>query len=223
MSLTLPRLRQDHKHVAAVLTLIEAEVDTLAADRSLNVGLIESAVLYFREYFSRFHQPKENLIFGHLVGQKVELSKRIFPLLEDHRDLLDRVKGFENALTKLQPRDPASRDDFCERAKRFVERQRAHLVAEETLFYPEAERWLTASQWAEVDNYMPGEVDPLSKSPIDPAFAALAAAMPAALGQQDSTDLREKDDREVVGIFKSPDAFQTAIDELLSSGFNRWI
>jgi hemerythrin-like domain-containing protein len=221
MSLTLPRLRQDHQNVGAVLEVIEAEIDIVAAGGRLNVSLIEAVILYFRQYFTRFHQTKEDLIFGHLVGQAVIFSKHIFPLVQDHRELLERVSAFERGIAGLRLDDPESRDDFCQQARRFIERQREHLAAEEKYFYPEAQRLLTAQQWAEVDSYLPDELDPLSRSPLDPAFAALVQAMPRSFSQKDAANSEQQNVREVVGIFRSSQDFQIAIDELLSAGFDR--
>ncbi len=222
MSTTLPRLRQDHQNVALVLELIEGQVESVAKGGDLNFNLIEAAVLYFQRYFTLFHQPKEDIIFGHLVGHVGDYSQNIFPLLDDHRELEGRIDILVGAVRALNSGDQASRDDLCQATRNFVERQREHLGAEEKFFYPEAERLLTAQQWAEVDRYLPDAQDPLLQSPRDSSFAALVQAM-SRLGQShaETPIAGEQASCEVVGIFERTEDFQAAIDELLSAGFDR--
>jgi hemerythrin-like domain-containing protein len=221
MSATLTRLRQDHKNVAQVLNLIEAQSKTAAtAGGLINLPLLKAAILYFRQYFTHFHQVKEDLIFGHLLGVISDSPRTIFPLVKDHRELLKRVDDLERGVEGLQCDGPVSREDLGQAAARFVECQRAHLAAEEKFFYPEAERWLSAQHWAEVESYEPDAVDPLSEKPMHPDFAVLVKAITALSGGL-HLNAHEADAREAVGVFGSSQDFQMAIDELLSSGFDR--
>lgn len=219
MSISLRRLRRDHRNVEIVLALIEEQVDRATCGVEPDMALLNAAIAYFREYFTVFHQPKEEIIFGHLVGHVKNFAHEIFPLLDDHRALACRVDELERALKAVNGADQAALKDFIAAARSFIRSQREHLSAEERYFYPDAERILSGPQWAEVDRYLPGAQDPLSQVPPSAVFAPLARAVRVerALTQAEG----EGAHREVVGIFDQPEDLQAAIDELLQSGFHR--
>jgi hemerythrin-like domain-containing protein/Flp pilus assembly pilin Flp len=202
MYAALPRLKQDHKNVASVLAVIEEQGKAVANGGEHDPVLMEAAIRYFGQYFTQFHQVKEDLIFGHLLGRVGDFPRKIFPLVEDHRQLLKWIDALDRALKNLENGGSTSRKRFSQTVAGFVERQRAHLTAEEEFFYPEAERWLNEQQWREVES-MPNAIDPLAPE-----------QRPRPGGAQEGA-------REAVGIFLTSADLQRAIDTLLSSGFNR--
>ncbi len=222
MYAALPRLRQDHKNVASVLTMIEEQGQAVANGGEINRALMDAAILYFRQYFTHFHQAKEDLIFGHLLGRVGDFPRKIFPLVEDHRQLLQWMESLDNAAKNLSHGDAVARKRFSQTVAGFVERQRAHLAAEEAFFYPEAERWLNERQWREVAS-LPDAIDPLAETPVNPAYAVLVEAMPKDSEKQHPQRgvAPAAGAREAVGIFLTSDDLQQAIDALLSSGFHR--
>jgi hemerythrin-like domain-containing protein len=174
----LPRLRQNHRNALSVLAVVEREAAAVEGGEQPDADVLDLAIVYFRQYFTLFHQPKEELIFGHLIGHAPNCAREVFRLLDDHRALLERIGVLERAFGALKRDDRSStRRAFCRAARFFVDHQREHVSAEEKFFYVEVERWLTAEQWAEVDRYMPNEQDPLSREAPDPSFAKLRSAI----------------------------------------------
>lgn len=222
MYAALPRLRQDHKNVASVLTVIEEQGKAVANGGEHDPVLMEAAIRYFGQYFTQFHQIKEDLIFGHLLGRCGDFPRKIFPLVEEHRQLLKWIDALARALKNLEHGGATARKRFSQIVAGFVKRQREHLAAEEEFFYPEAERWLNEQQWREVES-MPNAVDPLAQTPVNPSFAALVRAIPRPAPEQQPNPgaRKEKGAREAVGIFLTSVDLQQAIDTLLTSGFNR--
>lgn len=219
MPSTLRRLREDHRNVEIVLALIEKQADRAMRGIEPDKALLNAAVAYFREYFTSFHQPKEEIIFGHLVGHVRNFGSEIFPLLDDHRALVSRIDALERVLKTVNGSDRNALKAFGAASRRFIKGQREHLASEEQYLYPKAQHALSEPQWAEVDRYMPHAQDPLAQMPPAPAFAPLARAV--RLERDLARTVTEEGRREVVGIFDQPEELQAAIDDLLSSGFHR--
>ena len=73
---------------------------------------------------------------------------------------------------------------------RYVNVYLDHMLLEETVILPEAQRWLSATEWQELDDAFGSNRDPLSgKYPADPAYQRLFAQIvlnaPAPIGVGD--------------------------------------
>jgi hemerythrin-like domain-containing protein len=188
MSTTLARLRQDHNSVSIVLSVIDREIDTAAGGNDPDADLLFHAILYFKHYYIRFHQAKEDLIFGHLILHVPAFAQEVYSLLEVHRALFEEIGILERSVNSLCWDDPPSRERFCTAARIFVSRQRQHLGAEEKYFYPNAEQWLTVQEWAEVDRYLPDERDPLTGLVASASIEKLADAIRSISAERSSRD-----------------------------------
>lgn len=160
-----------------VLRVVEREGEAAVGRHNPDLDLVNAAILYVQRYSIKVHQVREELIFGHLICHFPKFGRDVFLLLDQHRKLEMQVGLLERSLRTVDPSDPSSRQEFCDTVHTFVDSKAEHIRAEEQLFYPSAERWLTADEWAEVDHFMPNEQDPLGSETADSAFAGLREAI----------------------------------------------
>lgn len=176
MPTCLQRLRQDHRDMSVVLTSMEEQVDRVTRCLQPDMALLNAVVSYFRNYVVAVHQPKEEVIFGHLIGRVKNFAGVLAPLLADHRALAPRVDKLEEVLTAMGSADQAAFNRFCEIARRFIQVLRGHLSAKEKYLFREAERFLNAQEWAEVERCNPDLAEPLSQGPAQFTSASAARA-----------------------------------------------
>lgn len=155
VSTTLEKLRRDHRFFARLLKAVTHQIDLAAAGGTENRAFLKAIIAYFEAYPATHHHPCEELIYGHLICQRPSDARGVFTLLDDHHGLAHRTDAFRTALEALG-HSPKSRAVFISEARAFVASQLAHIQAEEAQFFPDAERVLTPTQWAEVDRGLCG-------------------------------------------------------------------
>ncbi len=149
-SATLEKLRRDHRLFARLLRAVSHQVDLVAAGRTANRPFLAAITAYFESYPSTHHHPCEELIYGHLICQRPGDARGVFALLDEHHELAHRTDALRIAIEAVGE-DAKSRAVFISEARAFVAAQMAHIHAEETQFFPDAEIFLTPMQWAEID------------------------------------------------------------------------
>ncbi|MBY0508602.1 MAG: hemerythrin domain-containing protein [Rhodospirillaceae bacterium] len=151
----LVQLRQDHTNFAFLLDALEREVNSLAADGRGDAPLMLSIVAYFEGYPAIYHHPAEDVIYGHLLCHVPTFGERIFALLKDHEQLAGHTGHVRSVLEITDIHDPAGRRRIIDEVGDFIADERRHMSAEEQSFFPNAARYLTTEQWAEVGRARP--------------------------------------------------------------------
>ncbi len=159
MSRTLEKLRRDHVNFSRFLDAVASEAAAAVSGKHPNIALLRAIVGYFEDYPAKHHHPSEELIYGHLICRMPEGAGDVFKLLEEHRGLSERTAALRKAVDGLEE-NTASPDAFAREADQFVAEQRRHLISEESKFFRDAERFLTADQWAEIDRGLSPHEDP---------------------------------------------------------------
>lgn len=161
MSATLPLLRRDHVNFVRLLETFERQLDAAENGGPYSIELTKMILTYFRGYPRKVHHPKEDLIYSALVLEMPDNASNVFHVIQDHRELAERLEAVEQSLSHLDPVSEASVGIFCHQARRFIEKERQHIALEEGHLYPSAARRLTPKEWAGIDRFMADEMDPL--------------------------------------------------------------
>jgi hemerythrin-like domain-containing protein len=144
-------LKSDHHLFTVLLDAAAEQIDALEANGAADAALLKAIAGYFTNYPQTFHHPLEEVIYGHLACCMPGFADDVYGLVEDHKDVAERARAFRGATELLDAHDPSARRQYIRLARAFVEGERAHLTAEEQLFFPYAERLLSRQQWAEVE------------------------------------------------------------------------
>jgi len=94
-------------------------------------------------------------------------------LRAEHEELNRLLEDFMAARGNLLSDPQAPREKFLAVARKFVARYRAHMRAEEEVFFPASLRLLSEEDWAEVDGRALSRTDPLFGDPFEARYEKL--------------------------------------------------
>ncbi len=78
-------LRGDHRNMALLLDLLDAEIDKLAASEEPDYDLVRDIMLYVTEYPDVVHHPKEDIVYRHLKSLRPEIRTELERVETDHQ------------------------------------------------------------------------------------------------------------------------------------------
>ena len=125
-------LRQEHKDVARLLDLVEAQIDGTA---TLDLELLHEVLEYCLTYPDQYHHPKEDLIYRALC----EHDRRVEPAIEDleaeHEELAVLTREFAALVEKARAEGAHSPLGFKALGRSFLDFYRQHMTKEEQWFF----------------------------------------------------------------------------------------
>ena len=160
---TLRILRDEHRSLAAVLHGFLHLVRDIRAGRATPDFALLGAMLHYIDMFpERLHHPKEDAYLFRLLRLRCQAARPILDRLEDeHRAGQGKIRSLEQALLRYQHGGPTQFHPFDAAAEAYAAFEFAHMHVEETELMPLAERFLTPSDWSEIDRAFLDHDDPL--------------------------------------------------------------
>ena len=177
MTAAIPILQSDHVNFASLLNVLERQINVAEDSGIPSVELIKLVLAYFRDYPRKVHHPKEDLIYGALLPHLQNQASSLFNVIQDHRELSERIETLEQSLWAVDSGSPASLAEslelFCNQARRFIDKEREHMAMEEGHLYPSAVQHLSPEEWAGIDKFMANEKDLLFSGPDSSQYKKL--------------------------------------------------
>ncbi|MBP0618872.1 hemerythrin domain-containing protein [Cupriavidus consociatus] len=163
----------DHINFAALLDLLEEQVNAFYRDEQPNYRLMAMIIDYLRSYGDCVHHPREDVAYALLVERSPDMDIVVSRLLQEHRviaavgeELLGRLREAESDVI-------TSRTALEAAAAMYLAYYRNHLSTEEKQVMPRAAQRLTEEDWAEVSDTVPDGSDPLLGDDAQERFATL--------------------------------------------------
>ena len=135
--------------------------------------VLAAIAAYFVGFPDRCHHPKEDLIYRKMRVRNPELAQTVPDLEAEHEEIAPLAHKFWEAVQSVLQGAEISRNTFDEVARHFVRVQRRHMEMEEEHFLPLAQQILTRHDWAEIDERITREEDPVFGGKVPQVFAAL--------------------------------------------------
>ena len=186
---SLQIIRDEHASLAAMLQsmrmLVEKGPDT---SRTVFFDVVRAMLFYIDEYPERLHHPKEsNLLFPKVVKASPKVLGAVDRLERDHMYSEKAARELQHLLLSWELLGAARRPAFEEAFKKYVDFYLDHMKLEEDVILPEAEKTLSAQDWAEVDAAFEQNADPLTgKYPptaeYEKLFSMIVQRAPAPIG-----------------------------------------
>jgi hemerythrin-like domain-containing protein len=185
---TLRIIREEHSALAAMLRSI---VLLLAQHRRQgsqpDFGALRAMLFYVDEFPEKRHHRKESELLFPKLRARTPLMREVFDRLDDDHARGERnIRDLEHALLAFEMMGESRREAFEQAADRYVTFYLAHMALEEQDILPLAERVLTDSDWAELDEAFAANRDPLTghAPPEDyqALFTRIVNAVPAPIG-----------------------------------------
>ncbi len=182
-------IHEEHAALAAMLQSMHMLVDKGPGDgRKPFFDVLRAMLFYIDEYPERLHHPKEsNLLFPKVVKASPKVLGAIDRLERDHMYSEKAARELQHLLLAWELLGASRRAAFDEAFKKYVDFYLDHMKLEEDVILPEAEKTLSAQDWAEVDAAFAQNADPLSgKYPptaeYEKLFSLIVQRAPAPVG-----------------------------------------
>lgn len=169
---TFVLLQLEHRTIAHLLELVEAQLRRLERDDEADFDLLELVLNYFRVYPEACHHPKEDLVFRRLQLTDPEAAATVGDLLGGHEALETLTAQVAELVGQAQDSgEPPAQ--LLEGLREFVHRNRSHLEEEESEFFPLVASKLSKDEWDVIDFAMFDMEDPIYNESTENRFIQL--------------------------------------------------
>jgi hemerythrin-like domain-containing protein len=163
----------EHVNFAALLDLLEAEVDRFSRGQAPDYELMLDIMFYMTHYPDALHHPKEDLAFLRIAGRDPGVRAVVQVLGEQHSLLKREGDALVVALDDIVNGAITARHHVEAPARAYIAAFRRHVDIEEAQILPLAAALLDRDDWAAIDGAMPKLDDPLFGQTQDARYAAL--------------------------------------------------
>ena len=154
-------LQQDHRNMARILDIIDAEMAKLEAGGSADLELVGHIIDYCLQYPDRYHHPLEDMVLRKLQQRSPEAATKVGDLEASHRDLANLTEQMGTALEDIASGAEISRQAVAQLTEKFVSTYKKHIEMEDIGFFPSAIANLTDQDWQMIEKEMTPSDDPL--------------------------------------------------------------
>ena len=176
----------EHRRLSSIVNGMLRIAGNMASSAGPPCAMLMRAMLYYiREFPEQIHHPKEEqYLFARLRERTDEFDAVIDDLGRQHEEGELRVSALERALTRYELAGasmlPALRDEVHDYAQFYARHRRL----EESVILPAAQRYLTLTDWVELDDAFGANRDPLesleAEDDLDGLYKLIVQTMPDA-------------------------------------------
>ena len=189
MPRSLQIIRDEHASLAAMLQSMRILVELGPDDSRKNFfDVVRAMLFYIDEYPERLHHPKEsNLLFPKVVKASPKVLGAVDRLERDHMYSEKAARELQHQLLAWELLGSSRRAAFQDAFRKYVDFYLDHMHLEEEVILPEAEKTLSASDWAEIDAAFEKNADPLTgnyppSAEYENLFSLIVQRAPAPIG-----------------------------------------
>jgi len=174
MTKALNELRLDHANFMKLLAVLEQELAVFERGDHPDYEIVLKIADYFAEYGESFHHPLENKIFARLKERDAKAAEAVGDLDREHEATTREVAAFKEVAEAVLKEAELPREQFEQKVRRFIDKERAHIAMEEQVFFPKARAVLQPEDWDAVSSDFQMGKDPLFSSDKKVEFRELA-------------------------------------------------
>ena len=173
MSAIMQQLREDHHHVAFMLSILEQQLERVHEAQTADFELMRDIMVYMTSYPDRIHHPLEDLVFSKLAEHNNGRLEIVDVLLREHQGLAEKGQRFHDMLEQVADGSMVLRAELEETGKDYTAFLRHHMRLEDKEAFPLAERTLQDEDWRWVSEQFEMQKDPVFGSVVEKQFASL--------------------------------------------------
>ena len=147
----LEELRDDHRNMAMMLTLLEQEAGRIDEGDEPDYELLHDIMHYMTVYSDAVHHPKEDLIYAKLQSECTELASGLERIPDDHREIAELSKTLRDDIESIVSGTAVTRDRVINDTIDYVRRLRQHMAWEDDDLFVRADRFVAESTSASID------------------------------------------------------------------------
>ncbi|HHX41072.1 MAG TPA: hemerythrin [Armatimonadetes bacterium] len=159
------QLRDEHESIQVVLSVLERLSEDLQSKRTINLDHAAGILDFLRTFADRCHHGKEeDLLFPTLAARGVPVKNGpIGVMLSEHAQGRAYIRAMGEALKQERAGGNGARE-FAANALGYIALLRAHIVKENQVLFPMAERRLTAAE----HSHLATEFERIEKERVGP-------------------------------------------------------
>jgi len=170
----LTLIKDEHRSLAAVIHALQFLVRRMEEGKPADATLLGAILQYLTRFPERLHHPAEDrYLFAPLRACSSEASEVLDQLELDHQGGLAREASLLAALNALNAGMSGAQAGFAQAVNTYASFYWEHMVREETLILPLAERLLSPAQWEAAAAGFAANADPLYGGDTAQDFQAL--------------------------------------------------
>lgn len=180
-------IKDEHRSLAAVVHALQYLARQMSEGKEPNQTLLGAIAHYLLQFPEKLHHPAEDKYLFAPLRARTSESKDVLDKLEaEHAAGDDRAAKLSAALNELAARSSGSIAYFNLAVEAYANFYWAHMMCEETLILPLAERVLTEEEWEAAANGFAAHHDPLygtdTANEFDALFKRIVYMAPAPIG-----------------------------------------
>ncbi|HXG35759.1 MAG TPA: hemerythrin domain-containing protein [Dehalococcoidia bacterium] len=146
-------LKDEHRAIERMLAILEEASDRLAEGRSLRAALFREAVEFIQNFGDRCHHGKEEeILFPRLEAAGMPRDNGpLAVMLMEHDEGRAYVRQLSEAAAAMEGGEASAAAAVIENARAYVQLLRMHILKEDNVLFPLAQRLLTAEDDAELE------------------------------------------------------------------------
>lgn len=185
-------VRDEHRSLAAVIHALQFLVRRMQEGKRPSAELLGAILHYLTRFPERLHHPAEDrFLFAPLRARTNEAAEVLDLLEKEHAEGLAREARLLEALSALNAGMPGAVENFAGAVETYAGFYWAHMMREESIILPLAERVLSEDEWQAAAQGFAANADPLFGGDTAQDFAALFSRIvnltpaPEGLGRAD--------------------------------------
>lgn len=173
----LTGLRQDHRNMAQLLTLLEEQVQEIFDERDGQLGLMVDIMRYMTVYPDAVHHPNEDMLYAELRAARPDLSQGMARVTEDHLKIGDQGLELREKLEMVASGNAVRRKEIVADALRYVKALREHMHWEESDLFRRLDKLIADGHGQIESATVVRRPDPLYGPIVDKQFQSLQDAL----------------------------------------------
>lgn len=159
---TIRLLREGHRNMQHVLTLVRAQVTTLRGAADLEgYTLLTNAIGYMHGYPGLVHHPTEEVIFTKLASASPSAHAVCVLLRDQHHEFVEQEADLLRYIREAQAGDQGAYEMLQKQTAAYCLAHADHIMTEEAEIFPSAEKCLSEPDWREALARFQGLTDPV--------------------------------------------------------------
>jgi len=169
----IDQLGRDHRNLRLLLDIVEEEMDAYREGCVPDFDLLRMVAEYTLHYPDLVHHPRENVIFEQLRVRDPGAREILGTLGQEHKKLAELTRRFVGAVSNASRDVQLPREWLDAVAREYVLANRLHMQLEEQHAFPRAMAYLTADDWAAIDQRIAHTDDPVFGDKLEEAYLYL--------------------------------------------------
>lgn len=170
----LSLIRDEHRSLAAVVHALQFLAERLKKGAPADTTLLGAITHYLTQFPEQLHHPAEDRWLFAPLRAKTKEGSAVLDILEaEHEAGDERAVKLALAVSELAANVPGAVDDFVRVVDQYAQFYWGHMLREETLIFPLAERYLTDEDWTAAVDGFKANCDPMFGGDTAEEFGAL--------------------------------------------------